>query len=121
MFLRCVEFGVYIKSGSTLYEENIFKPCLTKQFLKVFKLWCECGISLETDTTLYLESTEALPKEHRVEESQRNDIQNSYKDTISWELIQSRITRSDNVVSIRLTTTEFINVANNVPIVNETR
>ena len=35
-------------SGSNLYEENNFKPCLTKQFLKVFKLWCECGISLET-------------------------------------------------------------------------
>ena len=53
-------------SGSTLCEENNFKPCLTKQLLKVFKLWCEGGISLETGTKLYmyLESTEALPKEH---------------------------------------------------------
>ena len=64
--LHCVEFGVYIMSGSTLCEENNFKPCLTKQLLKVFKLWCEGGISLETGTKLYmyLESTEALPKEH---------------------------------------------------------
>ena len=75
-------------SGSTLCEENNFKPCLTKQLLKVFKLWCEGGISLETGTKLYmyLESTEALPKEHWVEESQLNDIENSYEDTISWEL-----------------------------------
>ena len=29
-------------SGSNLYEENnYFKPCLTKQLLNVFKLWCE--------------------------------------------------------------------------------
>ena len=30
--------------GSNLYEEINFKPCLTKQLLNVFKLWCECGI-----------------------------------------------------------------------------
>ena len=106
-------------SGSTLYEENNFKPCLTKQFLKVFKLWCEGGISLETHTKLYLESSEALPKEPRVEESQWKGIENSYKDALTWELIQSRITRSNNVASIRLTTTELRNVANNVSIVNK--
>ena len=32
-------------SGSNLYQENNFKPCLTKQLLNVFKLWCECGIN----------------------------------------------------------------------------
>ena len=31
-------------------------------------------LRLETDTKLYLESTEALPKERRVEDSYRNDI-----------------------------------------------
>ena len=31
-------------SGSCLYEENNFKPRLTKQLSNVFKLWCECGI-----------------------------------------------------------------------------
>ncbi|XP_068711858.1 uncharacterized protein [Montipora foliosa] len=76
-------------------------------------------LRLETDTKLYLESTEALPKEPRVEGSYRNDIENNYEDTISRELIQSRITRSDNVASISLTTAEFNNVANNVSIVNE--
>ena len=76
-------------------------------------------LCLETDTKLYLESTEALPKEPRVEDSYRNDIENSYEDTISRELIQSRITRSDNVASISLTTAELNNVANNVSIDNE--
>ena len=33
-------------SGSNLYQENNFQPCLTKQLSNVFKLWCECGISL---------------------------------------------------------------------------
>ena len=73
-------------------------------------------LRLETDTKLYLESTEALPKEPRVEDSYRNDIENNYEDTISRELIQSRITRSDNVASISLTTAELNNVANNVSI-----
>ena len=27
-----------------MYEENNFKPCLTKQLLNIFKLWCEWGI-----------------------------------------------------------------------------
>ena len=76
-------------------------------------------LRLETDTKLYLESTEALPKEPRVEDSYRNDIENNYEDTISRELIQSRITRSDNVARISLTTAELNNVANNVSIVNE--
>ena len=36
--LHFVEFGVYIMSGSNLYQENNFKPCLTKQLLNMFKL-----------------------------------------------------------------------------------
>lgn len=76
-------------------------------------------LRLETDAKLYLESTEALPKDPRVEDSYRNDIENSYKDTISRELIQSGITRSDNVGSIGLTTAELNSVANNFSIVNE--
>ena len=31
---------------SSFYKENNFKPCLTKQLLNMFKLWCERGISL---------------------------------------------------------------------------
>ena len=31
-------------SVSSFYKENIFKLCLTKQFLNMFKLWCEQGI-----------------------------------------------------------------------------
>ena len=38
-------------SGSNLYQENNFKPCLTKQLLNVFKLWFECGISFELMVT----------------------------------------------------------------------
>ena len=60
-------------------------------------------LRLETDTKLYLESTEELPKEPRVEDSYHNDIENSYEDTISRELMESRITRSDNVASISWT------------------
>ena len=33
-------------SISSFYKENNFKPCLTKQLLNMFKLWCERGISL---------------------------------------------------------------------------
>ena len=29
---------------SGFYKENNFKPCLTKQLLNIFKLWCERGI-----------------------------------------------------------------------------
>ena len=32
-------------SVSSFYEENNFKPCLTKQLLNMFKLWCEWGIN----------------------------------------------------------------------------
>ena len=32
-------------SVSSFYEENNFKPCLTKQLLNMFKLWCERGIN----------------------------------------------------------------------------
>ena len=28
---------------SSFYKENNFKPCLTKQLLNTFKLWCEWG------------------------------------------------------------------------------
>ena len=31
-------------SVSSFYKENNFKPCLTKQLLNMFKLWCERGI-----------------------------------------------------------------------------
>ena len=46
VFLICTEFEVK-KTLSSFYKENNFKPCLTKQLLNVFKLWCERGISLE--------------------------------------------------------------------------
>ena len=33
-------------SVSSFYKENNFKPCLTKQLLNMFKLWCEWGIKM---------------------------------------------------------------------------
>ena len=44
MFLICAEFEV--KTVSSFYKENNFKPCLTKQLLNMFKLWCERGITV---------------------------------------------------------------------------
>ena len=35
-------------SVSSFYKENNFKPCLTKQLLNMFKLWCEWGIRLKS-------------------------------------------------------------------------
>ena len=35
------------KLVSSFYEENNFIPCLTEQLLKVLKLWCEWGITLQ--------------------------------------------------------------------------
>ena len=29
---------------NSFYEEKKIKPCLTKQLLNMFKLWCEWGI-----------------------------------------------------------------------------
>ena len=41
------------KSVSSFYGENNFKPCLTKQLLNMFKLWCERGISdTQNDTVI---------------------------------------------------------------------
>ena len=33
-------------SVSSFYKENYFKPCLTKQLLNMFELWCERGINM---------------------------------------------------------------------------
>ena len=42
------EFALTLSKEKTLksrfYNENNFKPCLTKQLLNMFKLWCEWGI-----------------------------------------------------------------------------
>ena len=43
-FLICAEFQVKKTSVSSFYKETNFKPCLTKQLLNMFKLWCERGI-----------------------------------------------------------------------------
>ena len=75
-------------------------------------------LCLETDTKLYLESNEELPKESPTKENQHNDIENSLEDTSNSELTRSRITRSDNVVSINLAT-ELSNVENNASPVSE--
>ena len=76
--------------------------------------------SLETDTKLYLESTEELPKESLIKENRHNDIENSLEDisTVNSRLTISRIARSDNVVSINLAT-ELSNVENNASTVSE--
>ena len=50
MFLICAEFEVKKTSVSSFSKENNFKPCLTKQLLNMFKLWCEQGISLARDS-----------------------------------------------------------------------
>ena len=44
-FLICAEFEVKKTSVSSFYEENNFKPCLTKQLLNMFNLWCERSIN----------------------------------------------------------------------------
>ena len=61
-------------------------------------------LSLETDTKLYLESTEELLKELSIKENRQNDSEDSFEDTSNSKLTRSRITRSDNVVSINLAT-----------------
>ena len=43
VFLICAKFEVKKTSVSNFYKENNFKPCLTKQLLNMFKLWCEWG------------------------------------------------------------------------------
>ena len=55
----CAEFEVKKTSVSRFYKENNFKPCLTKQLLNMFKLWCEWGISLTKPKRLTLAA--ALP------------------------------------------------------------
>ena len=44
-FFFCAEFEVTKTSISSFYKENNFQPCLTKQLLNMFKLWCERGIT----------------------------------------------------------------------------
>ena len=46
MFLNLCWIWSKKTSVGSFYKENIFKPCLTKQLLNVFKLWCEQGIRL---------------------------------------------------------------------------
>lgn len=75
-------------------------------------------LSLEIDTKLYLGSIEELFKESLIKENRYNDIENSLEDISNRELIRSRITRSDNVVSIKLVI-ELSNVENNVFIVSK--
>ena len=43
VFLICAEFELKKTSVNSCYKENNFKPCLTKQLLNTFKLWCEWG------------------------------------------------------------------------------
>ena len=47
MFFNKCWIGSKKKSVSSFYKENNFKPCLTKQLLNMFKLWCERGICLD--------------------------------------------------------------------------
>ena len=75
-------------------------------------------LSLETDTKLFLESTEELPKESPIKENRHNDTENSLEDTSNSELTRSRITRSDNVDSFNLAT-ELSYVENNASTVSE--
>ena len=54
VFLICAEFEVKKTSVSSFYKENNFKPCLTKQFLNMFKLWCERGILVWYSVALFI-------------------------------------------------------------------
>ena len=47
------EFVVKRTPVSSFYKENNFKPCLTKQLLNMFKLWCERGIHDTLKQTLH--------------------------------------------------------------------
>ena len=66
IFLICAEFEMKKTSVHSFYKENNFKPCLTKQLLNMFKLWCERGIrfpylilNLRESTTLGSGKTKA--------------------------------------------------------------
>ena len=39
---------------NSFYEEKKIKLCLTKQLLNMFKLWCEWGISLLKNFSIFL-------------------------------------------------------------------
>ena len=62
LFLICAEFEVKKKktSVSSFHKEKNFKPCLTKQLLSMFKLWCERGIASKLNVTV--EPVFASPK-----------------------------------------------------------
>ena len=45
VFLFVLNLKLKKTTVSSFYKENNFKPCLTKQPLTMFKLWCEWGIS----------------------------------------------------------------------------
>ena len=47
-------------SVSSFYNENNFKPCLTKQLLNMYKLWCERGISALAEGSPHNHSNSAL-------------------------------------------------------------
>ena len=40
-----INVSIVLVFTSSFYKENNFKPCLTKQLLNMFKLWCERGIN----------------------------------------------------------------------------
>ena len=68
--LICAEFVVKKKTSvNNFYKENNFKPCLTKQLLNMFKLWCERGMGLVVQkpvkVPLTLEIYGNLPKENK--------------------------------------------------------
>ena len=74
-FLICAEFEVKKASISSFYKENNFKPCLTKQLLNMFKLWCERGISLSMKKLLRVRRRQSYPaRPHRRLPNQRDGI-----------------------------------------------
>ena len=42
---HCAKFEVDKHQSATSMKKTVLKPCLAKQHLNVFKLWCEWGIS----------------------------------------------------------------------------
>ena len=55
LFFHCAKFVVEKIDGAvSMRERNFLKPCLTKQLLHLFKLWCEWSINKEYELEFFL-------------------------------------------------------------------
>ena len=89
-------------SISSFYEENNFKPCLTKQLLNMFKLWCERGIRLLAGkfrkictafplTTFWAKNSKWLPLKFPAKKSYEHQlVQKNWKKIANFLLVKKR-------------------------------